>query len=233
MHLLPIVAQGGMRIAIVNQFSVHKWSGWSSLTNDLHKNTVWLSTLQAAFSGSSWCLVVNNKILFVDNYASLSCDMSCLSIFWQKELSMVNRFDKFLWISNKYTIIWCISNAYLLVESVLYRIFDWQDFTILCCTMPLSFIFIDHLNFMMSNMKLLTRTLPKIDGKFIFHCLSRLKICMASCPNINGLTLQISCLKHAFVVQPTWLPLRSISLCKNDQFAEWKFLLCSLRPIQS
>lgn len=100
-------------------------------------------------------------------------------------------------------------------------------------TMPLSFIFIDHLKFMISNMKLLTRTLPKTDGKVICHCLSHLKICTASCPNISGLTLQISCLKHAFVVQPTWLPWRSISLCKNDQFAEWKFLLCSLRPMES
>ena len=78
--------------------------------------------------GSSWCLVVNNKIWIVDNYASLSCDTSCLSIFWQKGLSMVNRFDKFLWKQNKYTIIWSISNPYLLVESVLYSTFDWQDF---------------------------------------------------------------------------------------------------------
>lgn len=78
--------------------------------------------------GSSWCLVVNNKIWIVDNYASLSCDTSCLSIFWQKGLSMVNRFDKFLWNQNKYTIIWSISNPYLLVESVLYSTFDWQDF---------------------------------------------------------------------------------------------------------
>ncbi len=121
---LPKEAWG---LLLSTKFSVHKWSlvvpyWWPPQKHSLAEHTT------SCIPGSSWCLVVNNKILFVDNYASLSCDMSCLSIFWQKELSMVNRFDKFLWISNKYTIIWCISNPYLLVESVLYSIFDWQDF---------------------------------------------------------------------------------------------------------
>ncbi len=43
---------------------------------------------------------------------------------------------------------------------------------------------------------------------------------------------KISCLKHAFVVQPTW-PLRSISPCKNDQFAEYKFCCVHCGPYRA